>query len=360
MKLVTLRDMLEAGVHFGHKTRYWNPKMAPYIYGARSKIHIIDLDQTLPRFNQLLKEVDRITANRGKVLFVGTKPGAKKVVRQEAIRCGMPYVDHRWLGGMLTNYKTIRQSIKKLTTLEDQLSDADFVSQLTKKECLQMTRKKDKLFSFLSGVKQMGGLPDLLFVIDVKAEYVAIQEARRLGIPVAAIVDTNASPEGIDYMIPGNDDAMRAIRFYCHALSEVIIEARAPLLAKEREKAEKKATPTKPVTVKKSVQKVKQIAEQSETTESEVAEAPPPKKVVKKPTKAESGEKKPAAKKKAAAEKKKAPAEKTATAKKKAATAKPAAAKPAAAKKKAAVSKDKMVEEASASTEQSNQEETKS
>ncbi len=344
MKLVTMRDMLEAGVHFGHKTRYWNPKMAPYIYGARSKIHIIDLDQTLPRFNQLLKEVDRITANRGKVLFVGTKPGAKKIVRQEATRCGMPYVDHRWLGGMLTNYKTIRQSIKKLTTLEDQLNDADFVSQLTKKECLQMTRKKDKLFAFLSGVKQMGGLPDLLFVIDVKAEYVAIQEARRLGIPVAAIVDTNASPEGIDYMIPGNDDAMRAIRFYCHALSEVIIEARAPLLAQEREKAAKKAAPTKPVTVKKSVQKVKQTAEQAESAESDAVETPAPKKVVKKSAQTEI---KPAAKKAAAAKK-------TATAKKAAADDKPAA------KKKAAAPKAKTAEEAPAPTAQSTEEEATS
>lgn len=284
MQNVTMRDMLKAGVHFGHQTRYWNPQMAPYIYGARSKIHIINLDETLPRFKDVLKFVERIAENRGKVLFVGTKPAAREIVREEATRCGMPYVDQRWLGGMLTNYKTIRQSIKRLKELEAKTQDQDLIAKLTKKELLTMNREKDKLASCLNGIKNMGGLPDAIFVIDVKHEKIAIQEAKRLGIPVAGIVDTNSSPENIDYMVPGNDDAMRAIKLYCHSIAETIIKTRGIVPAEE--KAESKPKTSKPVTVKKVVAK------------KPAAKKPAAKKAAaKKPAAKKAAAKKPAAKK---------------------------------------------------------------
>lgn len=251
---VTMRDMLKAGVHFGHQARYWDPKMAPYIYGTRSKIHIINLDQTLPLFKKVLEFVSRISENRSKILFVGTKPSACEIIREEATRCGMPYVDQRWLGGMLTNYKTIRQSIKRLKEFEVKTKDQKLISKLTKKELLNMNREKAKLAACFNGIKNMGSLPDALFVIDVKHEKIAVQEANRLGIPVIGIVDTNASPDNIDYLIPGNDDAMRSIKLYCHAIAETIIESRGVLPVEESSK-EQGATTSKPVTVKKVVAK---------------------------------------------------------------------------------------------------------
>lgn len=259
---VTMRQMLEAGVHFGHQTRYWNPKMAPFIYGSRHKIHIINLEETLPRFRDALKFLSNIAANKGRILFVGTKHAARDVVREEAIRCGMPYVNHRWLGGMLTNYKTIRQSIKRLKELEELLQNEKVISQLTKKEVLRLVGEKEKLSTLIEGVKNMGGLPDALFVIDVGNEKIAIREAKRLSIPVVGVVDTNNNPENIDYPIPGNDDALRAIRFYCKTLADAVIEARGVLeLAPVQEE-------TQPVKTKVKVKKVvKKKASEEEAEE---------------------------------------------------------------------------------------------
>ncbi|MBM7059850.1 30S ribosomal protein S2 [Pseudomonas sp. UL073] len=225
MSQVNMRDMLKAGVHFGHQTRYWNPKMGKFIFGARNKIHIINLEQTLPMFNEALSFVEKLAAGKNKILFVGTKRSASKIVAEEAARCGMPYVDHRWLGGMLTNYKTIRASIKRLRELETQSQDGTF-AKLTKKEALMRSRDLEKLDRSLGGIKDMGGLPDALFVIDVDHERIAISEANKLGIPVIGVVDTNSSPEGVDYIIPGNDDAIRAIQLYMGAMSEAVARGR--------------------------------------------------------------------------------------------------------------------------------------
>ena len=249
---LSMRQLLEAGVHFGHQTRSWNPKMAPFIFGTRQKIHIINLEHSLPMLRDALEMVGRAAANRGKVLFVGTKFAARDIIKEEAIRCGMPYVNYRWLGGMLTNYKTIRQSIKRLKEFEEILADEEVLSKLTKKEALTLMRNKEKLANVLDGIKVMGGLPDALFIIDVKNEYIAIQEAKRLKIPVIGIVDTNSSPEDVDYVIPGNDDAQRAIRLYCRLVADVIIEARAPLVAEETKKIVAAKT-SRPVTSKKKV-----------------------------------------------------------------------------------------------------------
>ena len=226
MSQVNMRDMLKAGVHFGHQTRYWNPKMGKYIFGARNKIHIINLEKTLPMFNDALSFVEKLAAGKNKILFVGTKRSAGKLVREEASRCGMPYVDHRWLGGMLTNYKTIRASIKRLRELETQAQDGTF-DKLTKKEALMRTRDLEKLERSLGGIKDMGGLPDAMFVIDVDHERIAISEANKLGIPVIGIVDTNSSPEGVDYVIPGNDDAIRAIELYMGSMADAVIRGRS-------------------------------------------------------------------------------------------------------------------------------------
>ena len=208
---VSMRDMLAAGVHFGHQTRFWNPKMAPYLFGARNKIHIINLERTLPAFNEALAEIQGLARKGNKILFVGTKRAAAKVVNEQASRVAMPFVDQRWLGGMLTNYKTIRQSIRRLQDLEKQAEDGTF-EMLPKKEALQKTRMMQKLHGSLGGIKDMGGLPDALFVVDVQHEHIAITEANKLGIPVFGIVDSNSDPEGVDFVIPGNDDAIRAIR----------------------------------------------------------------------------------------------------------------------------------------------------
>ncbi len=208
MITITMRQMLEAGVHFGHQKRFWNPKMGPYIFGVRHQIHIINLEHTLPLYREALNFVHNIASNRGKILFVGTKQAAQDIVREEATRCGMPYVNYRWLGGMLTNYKTIRQSIKRLKDLEYMRDNHGFEG-LTKKETMMSMRELKKLELSLNGIKEMGGLPDALFVIDVGHEKIAVDEAKRLGIPVIGIVDTNNSPDRIDYMIPGNDDSIR-------------------------------------------------------------------------------------------------------------------------------------------------------
>ncbi len=219
---VSMRDLLQAGAHFGHQTRYWNPKMDQYIFGARNKIHIINLEYTVPAFNEALEMVKRLASNKNKILFVGTKRAAGKVIKEQAERSGMPYVNHRWLGGMLTNYKTIRASIKRLRDLEAQQTDGTF-ERLTKKEALMRSRDMEKLERSIGGIKDMGGLPDALFVVDVDHERIAISEANKLGIPVIGIVDTNSNPDGVDYIIPGNDDAIRAIKLYVTAIADACL-----------------------------------------------------------------------------------------------------------------------------------------
>ncbi len=225
MTEITMRDMLAAGVHFGHQTRYWNPKMSPYIFGSRNSIHVINLEKTMPAFEEALAYVRSLAARKQKILFVGTKRAAATVVREQAERVSMPYVDQRWLGGMLTNYKTIRQSIRRLTELEEQ-AEAGTLELLTKKEALQKRRLMAKLERSLGGIKEMGGLPDALFVVDVEYEKIAITEANKLAIPVIGIVDTNSDPEGVDYIIPGNDDAIRAVRLYVTAVADAILEGK--------------------------------------------------------------------------------------------------------------------------------------
>jgi len=218
----TMRQLLEAGVHFGHTSRRWNPKMAPYIFGKRNGVHILDLEQTVPLLHQALQFVRDVTAGGGRVLFVGTKRQASEKVAEAAKRCGQYYVDHRWLGGMLTNWKTISQSIRRLKNLEEQLSKED--TGLTKKETLQLTRERGKLDRALGGIKEMGGLPDVIFVIDTNKEHIALDEARVLKIPVVAVLDSNSSPEGVTYPIPGNDDAIRAIGLYCDLISDAVLD----------------------------------------------------------------------------------------------------------------------------------------
>lgn len=228
MAKVTMRQMLEAGVHFGHQTRYWNPKMGPYIFGARNKIHIINLEKTLPLFNDALNFLGGVAAKKGTVLFVGTKRAAGDLVAEEAKRCGMPYVNHRWLGGMLTNFKTIKQSIKNLKDLETQEQDGTF-EKITKKEALMRTRQKEKLELSLGGIKDMRAMPDAIFIIDTGNEKIAIQEAKNLGIPVVGVVDTNNDPNGVDYVIPGNDDAVRAVSLYLSSVADAIIEGKGSI-----------------------------------------------------------------------------------------------------------------------------------
>ena len=226
MAKITMRRLLEAGAHFGHQTRYWCPKMKPYIFGDRNKIHIINLEKTLPMLRRAVDYLGSVAAQGGKILFVGTKRQAGKTLREHAIRCGAPFVDKRWLGGMLTNYQTVRNSITRLKDLEQQI-ESGATARLSKKEALTLERERAKLDKTLSGIKNMDGLPDVLFVIDVEQEYIAVSEANKLGIPVVAVVDTNCSPDGIDYIIPGNDDSARAILLYVEAAADSIAEARA-------------------------------------------------------------------------------------------------------------------------------------
>ena len=226
MSIVSMRDMLQAGVHFGHQTRFWNPKMSKFIFGSRNKVHVINLEHTVPAFNEAL-QILRVEAAKGnQILFVGTKRAAQKIVKEQAERCGMPYVSHRWLGGMLTNYKTIRASIRRFRDLETQEADGTF-DKLGKKEVLTRTRMKIKLENSIGGIKDMNGLPDILFVVDVDHERIAINEANKLGIPVVGIVDTNSNPDGIDFIIPGNDDSIRAIKLYAASVADSVLEGKA-------------------------------------------------------------------------------------------------------------------------------------
>jgi small subunit ribosomal protein S2 len=291
MPNVTMRQMLEAGVHFGHQTRYWNPKMAPYIFGARGKIHIINLEKSLPMLVDSMNFIGGIAAKRGNIIFVGTKRAASKAVAEEAQRCGMPYVSHRWLGGMLTNFRTIRQSIKRLRQIEKMEEDGSF-ARLVKKEVLQLTREQEKLEKTLGGIKDMKGLPDAMFVIDVGHEDIAVKEARKLGIPVIAVVDTNCSPNDLDYVIPGNDDAIRSIRLYTQLAADAILEGRASVphiedsdefveldeygnpikrAAKAPKAKADKAAPKK-VAKKVVVKKAPEVAEKIEAKATEVTE----------------------------------------------------------------------------------------
>ena len=227
MSSTTMRQMLEAGVHFGHQTRFWNPKMANYIFGHRNKIHIINLEKTLAKYNEAIAFVKKLTAQKGTVLFVSTKRQAREIIAEEALRCGMPCVDERWLGGMLTNYKTVKLSIKRLKDME-QMAQDNLFEKMSKKEGLMLQRELVKLQKSLGGIKDMGGLPDALFVIDVGYHKIAITEANKLGIPVIGVVDTNHSPEGINYIIPGNDDSSRAIRLYARGVADAILEGKNP------------------------------------------------------------------------------------------------------------------------------------
>jgi small subunit ribosomal protein S2 len=225
-----MRQMLEAGVHFGHQTRYWNPKMGAYIFGQRNKIHIINLEKTLPLYQEATNYIGSLAANGGKVLFVGTKRAAREAIREEARRCGMPYVNYRWLGGMLTNFKTIRQSIKRLKELEAMFEEGT-IDRFNKKEALGLSRERDKLEQSLGGIKDMEGLPDALFIIDVGHEKIAVSEANKLGIPVVGVVDTNNDPGQIDYVVPGNDDAIRAVSLYIEGAANAVLEGRSTAAA---------------------------------------------------------------------------------------------------------------------------------
>jgi len=280
-----MRDLLKAGAHFGHQTRYWNPKMAPFIFGARNKIHIIDLELTVPALDKAISIVRGMAQSKNKVLFVGTKRAASKIVKEQAERSGQPYVNHRWLGGMLTNWKTIRQSIKRLRDLEAKMGDGT-LEKISKKEALDLSRQLEKLERSIGGIKDMGGLPDAIFVVDVNHEKIAIQEANKLGIPVIGIVDTNSDPDGVDIVIPGNDDAIRAIELYSAAIADACIEGAAESLGKSdyvevaddseapgAEVAEKKAPAKKKVTAKKAAPK-KEAAEDGAPAEEAVSEAP--------------------------------------------------------------------------------------
>ena len=226
---VTMRQMLEAGVHFGHQTRFWNPRMAPYIFGQRNKIHIVNLEKTMVKYNEAMDFVRKLAANRGNIMFVSTKRQAREIVAEEAQRANCPFVDHRWLGGMLTNYKTVKQSIKRLKEVEAMMEDGS-IERLSKRETLTVSRELEKLRKSIGGIKEMGGLPDALFVIDVGYHKIAITEAQKLGIPVVAVVDTNHSPEGVDYIIPGNDDSSRAIRLYARGVADAVLQGRSQVL----------------------------------------------------------------------------------------------------------------------------------
>ena len=226
---VTMRQMLEAGVHFGHQTRFWNPKMAPFIFGARNKIHIINLEKSLPMYQDALKFVRQLASNKGTILFVGTKRQAREIVLEEAQRAGMPYVDFRWLGGMLTNYKTVKGSIKRLKELEAMVEDGS-LEKLSKKEALMYSRELEKLQRSMGGIKDMGGVPDAIFVIDVGYHKIAVTEAKKLGIPIIGVVDTNNSLDGVDYVIPGNDDSTRAIRLYARGVADAILEGKSQVI----------------------------------------------------------------------------------------------------------------------------------
>ena len=322
MAKASMKKMLEAGVHFGHRSRFWHPKMEPFIYGTRNGVHIINLEKTLPQFNDVLNFASKTAAAGGSILFVGTKRAASNIIKEEAIRCGMPYVNHRWLGGMMTNYKTIKASIKRLKDLEF-LAEENF-SQFTKKEALIMTREQEKLERSLGGIKDLGSIPDVIFVVDIGHEKNAVREAHTLQLPIIGVVDTNHSPEGIDYVIAGNDDSIRAIGYYAREIANAILEAKASIV--ETKAAVKKSAPA--TEEKKPAAKTEAATEEKKPaakTEAATEEKKPAAK-----TEAATEEKKPAAKTEAATEEKKPAAKKPAA--KKPAAKKPAAKKPAAKK----------------------------
>lgn len=269
---VSMRDLLQAGAHFGHQTRFWNPKMGPYIFGARNKIHIINLEHTVKSFNEALNYVNNLAAKKNKVLFVGTKRAASGVIREQAQRAGMPYVDHRWLGGMLTNWKTLRQSINRLKDLEKQAEDGTF-AKLTKREALERTRDMEKLERSLGGIKDMGGLPDAIFVVDVDHEAIAIKEAKNLGIPVIGIVDTNSNPDNVDYIIPANDDAIRAVTLYVTAVADAVIAGKEYAQTQAGGKAEQQAPAEQEAPVEANADAIEQPAEAPATKNPAEAQA---------------------------------------------------------------------------------------
>ena len=273
MTQVSMRDLLQAGAHFGHQTRFWNPKMDQYIFGARNKIHIINLEHTVPAFNDALTNVKRLAENKNQVMFVGTKRAAGKIVEEHARRCGMPFVSHRWLGGMLTNYKTIRSSIKRLRELEEQERDGTF-AKLTKKEALMRSRMKEKLERSIGGIKEMSGLPDVLFVVDVDHERIAVTEANKLGIPVIGIVDTNSDPDGVDYVIPGNDDAIRAIKLYVTAVADAVLAGKAAAgeVVSADEFVEVTDAEAEPAPAQEATDTAESVAEASEPVSAAAAE----------------------------------------------------------------------------------------
>ena len=278
MSNVTMRQMLEAGVHFGHQTRFWHPKMRPYIFGERNRIHIINLEKTLPLFNEAMGYLTKLATNGGAILFVGTKRQATDIIGEEAARCGSPYVNHRWLGGMLTNYRTVKKSIERLKMLESILADETSSQKLSKKELLTLDRERAKLEKSLGGIKEMSGLPDALFVVDVGHEYIAVSEAKKLNIPVVGVVDSNCKPDGVDYVIPGNDDAIRAIQLYARAAAEAILVGReqhqAALVSGDDEFVEVKEEPAKIKVVSKKKIAAPQEAAPEEGTSEEAGEKP--------------------------------------------------------------------------------------
>jgi small subunit ribosomal protein S2 len=272
MSNVTMREMLEAGVHFGHQTRFWNPKMAPFIFGERNKIHIINLEKTMPLAKDALNFLGKVASNKGKVMFVGTKRAASESIKAEAERCGMPFVNHRWLGGMLTNFRTVRASIKRLKELED-MAKNDAYEKIGKKEILQLSREQEKLEKTLGGIKEMNGLPDVLYVIDVGYENIAIQEATKLGIPVVGIVDTNNSPDGIDYIVPGNDDSMRAIKLYTRMAADAILVGKESIAGEIKAREVAKMPVEDEAAAAEAAESVESVAE-SAPVEETVADAP--------------------------------------------------------------------------------------
>lgn len=302
-----MREMLEAGVHFGHQTRYWNPKMVPYLFGQRNKIHIINLEQSLPMYGEAVNFLSKLVARKGTIMFVGTKRTAQNIIMEEAVRCGMPYVNRRWLGGLLTNYKTVKQSINRMKSLEALETDGT-LEKMTKKDQLRRLRELEKLSRGLSGIKEMNGLPDALFVVDVGYENIAISEAKKLGIPVVGVVDSNNSPDNIDYVIPGNDDAIRSIRLYAKGIADAILDSKAatahvdagkeddfvelneagePIMQEVSEKVTIKKKVTKKKTIKKTT--VKRVSSSEVSSDGKPAEikttaaaTPPETKVTKK------------------------------------------------------------------------------
>jgi small subunit ribosomal protein S2 len=289
MAKASMKKMLEAGVHFGHRSRFWHPKMEPYIYGTRNGVHIINLEKTLPQFNDVLNFASKTASQGGSILFVGTKRAASNIIKEEAIRCGMPYVNHRWLGGMMTNYKTIKASIKRLKDLEF-LAEENF-AQFTKKEALVMTREMEKLERSLGGIKDLGSIPDVVFVVDIGHEKNAVREARTLRLPIIGVVDSNHNPEGIDYVIAGNDDSIRAISYYARKIADAVLEAKASIV--ETKPAAKKAESAakKPATEAAAEEKKPAVEPATEAAAEEKKPAVEP------ATEAAAEEKKPAAKK---------------------------------------------------------------